>query len=1174
MKNFGILLISAIFALSLFSCKKSGGGIPFLPIGGGNGGNSIIFVVFNSMGGSAVSDQLVTNGENAVEPAPPVKTGYLFGGWFLDTSYDTLWDFNTDVVTDDITLYAKWDTYSYIITFDSQSATVEASPTSKNTASPATTVDALPTAPTKSGYYFAGWYTGPNGTGTEFIATTVVTDNNIVYAFWTTNPTYTVTFNKQGATTPPDPTSITVVPPAVDVGVLPGAPLKTGYLFGGWFTETGGGGSEFLADTTVSKDIIVYAKWVSYSHTVTFDSDGGSLVLSKTVASPDTTVGTLPEEPTKDGYSFGGWWTEIDGGGTQFNGGTAVSGDITVYANWVSNENTITFNANNGTGSMDPQMIFTGETEPLTANAYTRAGYTFAGWATTDTGSVEYLNGADYLMGMASVTLYAKWTENNYMVSFSPNGGEGTMEPQTITCGATAALTLNAFTRDGYSFTGWTTSSDGDIVYYDSAGYTMGTESVVLYARWVWDNTTALRVYGQGGSFTSNIVVSADGLDGSNGIAVGAGGVYIADTMNNRVLYYSGTSTTATRVYGQGGSFTSNTDNNGGISADSLSRPGYVFEDASGVYIADTNNHRVLYYSGTSTTATRVYGQGGSFTSNTNNNGGVSADSLYGPRGISVDAGGVYIADTNNNRVLYYSGTSTTATRVYGQGGSFTSNTNNNGGVSADSLYSPRGLSVDSGGVYIADTNNNRVLYYSGTSTSATRVYGQGGNFTTNTVNNGGISANSLNSPRSVSVYASGLYVADGYNYRVLYYSGTSTTATRVYGQGGSFTSNTDNNGGISADSLSRPGYVFEDASGVYIADTNNNRVLYYSGTSTTATRVYGQGGSFTFNASNNNGFDRFDFPADIAVDSSGVYIADTENHRVLFYPGSSTTATRVYGQGGSFTSGAENNGGISADSLYRPSGVAVDTGGVYIADKTNNRVLYYSGTSTTATRVYGQSGSFTSYTTNNGGVSADSLNTPRSIAVDAGGVYIADLNNHRVLYYSGTSTTATRVYGQGGSFTTNTANKGGINYNSLAGPCAVAVDSGGVYIVDGGNNRVLYFSGTSTTATRVYGQGGSFGTNTANKGGISPNSLNSPVSVITGSSGVYIADSSNHRVLYYAGSSTTAMLVYGQWGSFATNSANNSGISADSLFAPYGLAIYTNRLYVVDAGNNRVLFY
>ena len=157
--------------------------------------------------------------------------------------------------------------------------------------------------------------------------------------------------------------------------------------------------------------------------------------------------------------------------------------------------------------------------------------------------------------------------------------------------------------------------------------------------------------------------------------------------------------------------------------------------------------------------------------------------------------------------------------------------------------------------------------------------------------------------------------------------------------------------------------------------------------------------------------------PAGVALDSSGnLYVADHGNNRVLFYPSGSTTATRVYGQlrqlhhqhpeqrrdqrqqlicirwespwtaaaistwpttltvgccsippaappprgstgsGGSFTTNTQNNGGISANSLYEPVGVALDSSGnLYVADTGNSRVLFYPSGSTTATRVYGQ---------------------------------------------------------------------------------------------------------------------------------------------------------------------------------------------------------------------------
>src|SRR5690349_5972737 len=87
------------------------------------------------------------------------------------------------------------------------------------------------------------------------------------------------------------------------------------------------------------------------------------------------------------------------------------------------------------------------------------------------------------------------------------------------------------------------------------------------------------------------------------------------------------------------------------------------------------------------------------------------------------------------------------------------------------------------------------------------------------------------------------------------------------------------------------------------------------------------------------------------------------------------TTARVVYGQLGSFTTAVANNGGISADSLSNPGGFALDADGdVYVTDNGNHRVLVYPTGSTTATRVYGQGGSFTSGLVNNGGRSADSL--------------------------------------------------------------------------------------------------------------------------------------------------------------------------------------------------------
>jgi uncharacterized repeat protein (TIGR02543 family) len=122
------------------------------------------------------------------------------------------------------------------------------------------------------------------------------------------------------------------------VGTLPTAPTRIGYIFGGWYTGPAGYGKWFTASTTVTTDITVYASWLSYSYTVTYDSQGAAVAVypSKVkVASPATTVGTLPKTPNRIGYTFGGWWTGIGGTGTEFTASTTVTSDITVYAYWI-----------------------------------------------------------------------------------------------------------------------------------------------------------------------------------------------------------------------------------------------------------------------------------------------------------------------------------------------------------------------------------------------------------------------------------------------------------------------------------------------------------------------------------------------------------------------------------------------------------------------------------------------------------------------------------------------------------------------------------------------------------------------------------------------------------------------------------------------------------------------
>lgn len=312
--------------------------------------------------------------------------------------------------------------------------------------------------------------------------------------------------------------------------------------------------------------------------------------------------------------------------------------------------------------------------------------------------------------------------------------------------------------------------------------------------------------------------------------------------------------------------------------------------------------------------------------------------------------------------------------------------------------------------------------------------------------------------------------------------------------------------------------------------------------------------------------------------------------------------ATRVYGQPDFSTNAA----GHGAAGLSFPIGLALDgSGGLYVADRNNSRILHYAGgTDDDAFRVFGQHGDLASYTQNYDGIggsglpSADSLNFPVAITLAADeGLYVTDRENHRVLYYAPDGdATADRVYGQFGSFTTNPPNNNGLGGSGVPSAdnigvfaLGVLVDgSGGLYISDSSNNRVLFFEpGDDTTADLVYGQFGSFASGVVNNDGSgqsgtpSASSLNFPRGLALDSDGgLYVADRENHRVLYFADDGdTTADWVFGQFGSFTSNVANNDGSgaagepSAQNLNRPqFVLFGADGSLYISDTGNNRVL--
>ncbi len=179
--------------------------------------------------------------------------------------------------------------------------------------------------PTKVGYTFDGWYLD-SGLLTPFNTANPVNQSLKLYAKWTAIPTYTVTFNSNGGSAVESQTVY-----EGETATEPTPPTRSGYTFEGWYDSTLT--TAYIFSTPVIADITLYAKWTAVAtHTVTFNSNGGSAVTPQTVN--DGALATEPTpEPTKSGYLFGGWYSDI-GLTTAYNFNTPVTADITLYAKW------------------------------------------------------------------------------------------------------------------------------------------------------------------------------------------------------------------------------------------------------------------------------------------------------------------------------------------------------------------------------------------------------------------------------------------------------------------------------------------------------------------------------------------------------------------------------------------------------------------------------------------------------------------------------------------------------------------------------------------------------------------------------------------------------------------------------------------------------------------------
>ncbi|MBQ0073016.1 MAG: InlB B-repeat-containing protein [Prevotella sp.] len=352
------------------------------------------------------------------------------------------------------TLTSVDDKPHYTVTFDTDGGSAIAPVTDVA----GKVINAPATNPTKTGYTFDGW-------DTTFPIT--LKDQNItVTAKWKIN-SYTITFNSNGGSTVD-----AITKNYGEAITAPSNPTRTGYTFDGWDKQ--------IPTTMPAESQTITAQWKINSYTITFNSNGGSVVSAITKNYGEAI--TAPSNPTRTGYTFDGWDKTIPT--------TMPAESQTITAKWKINSYTITFNSNGGSAV---GAITKNYGEAITAPSNpTRTGYTFDGWDKP----------IPTTMPAESRTITAQWKINSYTITFDSNGGSAV---SAITKNYGEAITAPSNpTRTGYTFDGW----DKPIPT------TMPAESQTITAKWKINSYTI--------TFNSNGGSTVDAITKNYGEAITA----------------------------------------------------------------------------------------------------------------------------------------------------------------------------------------------------------------------------------------------------------------------------------------------------------------------------------------------------------------------------------------------------------------------------------------------------------------------------------------------------------------------------------------------------------------------------------------------------------------------------------------------------------------------------
>ena len=212
---------------------------------------------------------------------------------------------------------------------------------------------------------------------------------------------------------------------------------------GGSLTTAGSTGSATYSGTVnVSANTTINVTYEKLTYSISYNANGGSGAPAAETKTYDVALTLSSTKPTRTGYTFQNWNTKSDGTGDSYDSGASYTANAaaTLYAQWIANTYTITYDANGGVNPPAAQTKTYGVSLTLTTSKPTLDGYNFTGWNTKADGSgTSYASGASYTTN-AAATLYAQWEEICYQTATEGTGsysnGEITLSAKFNTCGS------------------------------------------------------------------------------------------------------------------------------------------------------------------------------------------------------------------------------------------------------------------------------------------------------------------------------------------------------------------------------------------------------------------------------------------------------------------------------------------------------------------------------------------------------------------------------------------------------------------------------------------------------------------------------------------------------------------------------------------------------------------